>query len=318
MISAEDRFLEALLPQLGVMPDAVVIPPGDDCAALRWGPDRLLLLTVDQVIGDRHFRRTGPGTATPEQAGRKLLARNLSDIAAMGGKPLFALLAVALGPPEDTVWLERFHGGLLELARAWQVALIGGDLARAPQDMVSSLTLLGEAPVNRVLRRAGARPGDLLFATGEFGQSEPTGHHLTFTPRLREGAWLAERQLARAMMDVSDGLALDAVRLCRASHVALRLELGAIPVRTPHTTLAQALGDGEDYELIFAVAPGQAAELKAGWPFPETRLTRLGEFQPPTATGNRLADATGQPIPEPLLKGFDHLQRGALHRAASR
>jgi len=307
MRSAEDRFLDALLPQLGVMPDDVVIPPGDDCAALRWGPDRLLLLTVDQLIGDRHFRRTGPGAATPEQAGRKLLARNLSDIAAMGGKPLFALLAVALGPPEDTTWLERFHGGLLELARAWHVALIGGDLARAPQDMVSSLTLLGEAPANRVLHRAGAQPGDQFFATGEFGQSYPTGHHLTFTPRLREGAWLAERQLARAMMDVSDGLALDAGRLCRAGNVTLHLDLDAIPVRTPQTTLAQALGDGEDYELIFAVPPEEAARLKAEWPFPETRLTRLGEFQAAAATDCCLADAAGHPLPERLLKGFDHL-----------
>lgn len=307
MRSAEDRFLDSLLPRLGVMPDEVVIPPGDDCAALRWGPDRLLLLTVDQLIGDRHFRRAGPGAATPEQAGRKLLARNLSDIAAMGGKPLFALLAVALGPLENTTWLERFHGGLLGLAREWRVALIGGDLARAPQDLVSSLTLLGEAPANRVLRRAGARPGDQLFATGEFGQSYPTGHHLTFIPRLREGAWLAERQLARAMMDVSDGLALDAARLCRAGAVSLRLDLRAIPARTPQTTLEQALGDGEDYELLVAVAPDQAARLTAEWPFPETRLTRLGEFQPPAATGRFLADAKGKPLPERLLKGFDHL-----------
>ena len=108
-------------------------------------------------------------------------------------------------------------------------------------------------------------------------------------------------------MDVSDGLALDAARLCRAGNVALHLDLDAIPMRTPQTTLEQALGDGEDYELIFAVPPGQAARLQAEWPFPETRLTRLGAFQPPMATARELADATGHPLPERLLKGFDHL-----------
>lgn len=308
MRSAEDRFLDNLLPQLGVMPDEVVLPPGDDCAALRWGTDRLLLLTVDQLVGDRHFRRAGPGAATPEQAGRKLLARNLSDIAAMGGKPLFALLAITLGPLENITWLEHFHGGLLQLAREWRVTLIGGDLARAPQDMVSSLTLLGETPADRLVRRAGARPGDQLFATGEFGQSYPTGHHLSFTPRLREGAWLAEHRLARAMMDVSDGLALDTARLCRAGQVSLHLDLRAIPARTPQTTLEQALGDGEDYELIFAVAPDDAARLKAEWPFPETRLTRLGEFHAPDPAGTVLADLKGTPLPDHLLNGFDHLR----------
>ena len=308
MSSAEDRFLATLLPSLGVAPDTVVIPPGDDCAALQWGPGRLLLLTVDQLIGDRHFLRAGPGAATPEQAGRKLLARNLSDIAAMGGKPLFALLAVALGPLENATWLERFHHGLLELARETGVALIGGDLARAPQDLVTSLTLLGEAPADRVLRRAGACPGDRFYATGEFGQSFPTGHHLLFTPRLKEGAWLAEQRLARAMMDVSDGLALDAARLCRAGGVALRLDLRAIPARTPQTTLEQALGDGEDYELIFAIAPEDAPRLEAAWPFPETRLTCLGEFTAPAAPDAApLADLQGNALPERLLTGFDHL-----------
>ena len=109
----EDAFLRELFPRLGPFPADIVIPPGDDCAALRVSPGRLLLLATDQVIGDRHYCRHGPAAATPEQVGRKLLARNLSDIAAMGGRPLYALVTTALGPEEDEAWLRRFFDGLL-------------------------------------------------------------------------------------------------------------------------------------------------------------------------------------------------------------
>ena len=305
---SEDAFLAKLFPRLGQMPPEIVIPPGDDCAALCVTPDRLLLFTVDQVIGDRHYVATGPTAAPPELVGRKLLARNLSDIAAMGGMPLYALVAAALSPAQDQAWLDRFFTGLLELAGQWKTAVVGGDLARAPHDAVASLTLVGTAAPGRVCRRAGAQPGDRLYATGSFGDSLPTAHHLTFVPRVAEGNWLATHRYPKAMIDVSDGLLLDALRLCRASAVALRLDLAAIPLRRPQTAVRSALIDGEDYELLLAVAAADADRLEREWPFSNTPLTRLGEFQ---SGKPDIVDAAGCTL-SPGTGGFDHFATNAL------
>lgn len=302
----EDAFLQALFPALGPMPPEVVVPPGDDCAAIRVAPDRLLLLAVDQVIGDRHFHLSGAQVASPREAGRKLLARNLSDIAAMGGKPLYALVATAVPPDRDAAWLRAFMDGILDLARETGTVLIGGDLAQAPHDVVTSLTIVGEVAPACVCRRGGARPGDVFFATGAFGASLPTGHHLHFTPRLREGQWLANRGGVHAMMDVSDGLLLDAFRICRASGLRLRLDTAAIPLRTPQTSRQQALTDGEDYELILAVAPEAASQFLADWPFADVRLTRLGGFEA-APVPDVLDAATGGSLTAGQRLGFDHL-----------
>jgi thiamine-monophosphate kinase len=306
----EDGFLRGLFPRLGTMPPEVVVPPGDDCAAVRIAPGRLQLLAVDQLIGDRHYHRTGPGAASPELAGRKLLARNLSDIAAMGGEPRYALVAVALDPRQDVAWLNRFFDGLLELARATGTHLIGGDLARAPHDAVASLTIVGEVAEAQIKRRSDAKAGDLLLATGRFGSSLETGHHLTFTPRLAEGAWLAARPAVHAMMDVSDGLLLDSRRLGRAASLDLRLDPAAVPRRTPETTLRQALADGEDYELILAADPAAVPELLADWPFADLPLTVIGEFTAPSGATPEVRRPDGTPL-HAGQDGFDHLARPA-------
>ena len=239
----EDDFLKALFARLPSPPGRLVIPPGDDCAGYAPGGGKVLLVAVDQIVEKRHYLAEGPAAATPEQVGRKLLARNLSDIAAMGGKPLFCLVATSLGPRHDEGWLNRFFKGLLKLGKKQGVFMIGGDLATAPRDTVASLTIVGEVQRGDVLRRSGARPGDLLFATGKFGRSLRTGHHLLFEPRLKEGQWLARNRLARAAIDVSDGLLVDAWRLCRASRVGLRLDTSSIPLRTAGTTLQEALSE---------------------------------------------------------------------------
>ena len=335
MSFTEDQFLQGLFPRLGAMPAEVVVPPGDDCAAVRVAPGRLLLLAVDQVVGDRHYhletqnaeRRTqkemqepengqpatrNPQLATvpptpPELAGRKLLARNLSDIAAMGGRPLYALVAGAFAPGQDAAWLNRFFDGLLALGRETGTVLIGGDLARAPHDAVASLTIVGEVAEDRIKLRSAAQPGDVLFVTGQLGSSFETGHHLTFIPRLREGQWLAEQTGVRAMMDISDGLFPDATRVCRASNCGLRIAAACLPLRTPQTTLEKALGDGEDYELLFSVAPAAADVLAAAWPFPDVPLTRVGTFTAENPGRVTVMDAVGQELAF-AAKGYDHFR----------
>lgn len=299
----EDELYAKLFSRLPAKPADVVIPPGDDCAGIRFGPERVLLLAVDQTVGGRHYYETGPEAATPDQVARKLLARNLSDIAAMGGNPKYAL--VAISQHCGTRWLDEFYNGLLDMAATFGVYPIGGDWATSSHENICSLTIIGEVETARVTRRSGAKPGDRLFATGKFGQSLPSGHHLTFTPRCREGKWLAHNRFAKAMIDVSDGLLLDARRLCSASNVSAAIDPESVPLRTPDTTTQQALTDGEDYELIFAVAPDRAAELTNTWPFYDNvELTEIGHVLSPKTTV--LTRPDGQPF-EFNIQGYDHL-----------
>jgi thiamine-monophosphate kinase len=273
----EDAFLARLFARIPVSSKGLAIPPGDDCAALDLGDGRWWLIAVDQVVGDRHYVQSGPAATPPELAGRKVLARNLSDIAAMGGVPTYCLVAGAFGPSCSADWLQRFYGGILDLAGRFQVAMIGGDLARAPTDTVVSLTILGEIEAGKAVRRAGALAGDEFWVTGVFGDSFSSGHHLTFEPRCAEGAWLARQGYAHAMMDVSDGLLLDATRMSRASGVRLLLDVAAVPRRAATTSLQGALEDGEDYELIVAVPAGLAPALARDWPF-STPIRPVGVF----------------------------------------
>lgn len=303
----EDDFLEALFKRMPVPPGELVIRPGDDCAGFRSADGTILLLAVDQVVEGRHFLDEGPFAASPQRVGRKLLARNLSDIAAMGGTPLYCLSSVALGNRHDTAWLDRFFDGMLDLCRRWGTHLIGGDLARGAERTVASLTIVGRAGERQVLRRSGASDGDGFWATGTFGRSFSTGHHLDFAPRIEEGRWLAEQGLAKAMIDVSDGLLIDAGRLCRASSAGLLLDTGAVPRRNADTSLEEALTDGEDYELLFAVPKEKEERLRRAWPFRQIPLTRLGEFRSAPSPG--VFDLGGKPLAFEGRIGWDHFKR---------
>ncbi|TAG31402.1 MAG: thiamine-monophosphate kinase [Verrucomicrobia bacterium] len=253
---------------------------GDDCAVLPHSPastrGRSLLVTVDPVIYGQHFDHTVPARA----AGQKLLSRNLSDIAAMGGRPTAAVLALALDPRTRIDWLEGFYRGLAATARRHGVAVVGGDLATHHGGLVASLTLLGETTTRRALTRAGAAEDDFIAVTGVLGGSLTSGHHWRFTPRLAEGAWLAARREVTAMMDVSDGLAKDLHALAPAKTKPLLFD-ELIP-RRAGCDLSAALTDGEDYELLFTVrgTPAVARRFTAAWAkaFPRTPITVIGRF----------------------------------------
>ncbi len=282
--------MRQLLPRLPKGGD-IVLGAGDDCAAVAWRDDALLLAAVDQVIGRVHYYPETP----PEKVGEKLLKRNLSDIAAMGGTPRWALLACAVSG-RDEAWILALAEGILRYANTCGVALIGGDLAGLPEDAaeeVASLTILGEVPPCEMVRRSGLIPGDGVYVTGSLGNSLASGHHLTFTPRLAEGRFLASRAFARAMMDISDGLALDASRLGKASGVAIVLELDRLPLRSG-ADVPTALGDGEDYELLFGVAPEKEAELERVWPTEFAPIRRIGRVAA-TAPG-AVFDADGNDL----------------------
>lgn len=273
----ELSILKKLLPELR-QDSSVVIGPGDDCAAVRTGDGKLLLAAVDQLVGDIHYYKA---TTAPHAAGAKLLKRNLSDIAAMGGVPRWALLTLAVNGRSEE-WILEFCRGVNAAALSYQVPVIGGDLSSTKvEDEVATLTILGEVDAAEVIRRSGAAAGDFLYVTGSLGNSLTSGHHLEFSPRLAEGRFLAKHHLASAMLDVSDGLLLDARRLAEASQVDLEIDPEELPLRSGASVEA-ALSDGEDYELLFTVPADKVAELTAGWPF-LTPITCIGQAQ--TGTG---------------------------------
>ena len=293
----EQKLIAAIRRWLGAASPRAPFGIGDDCAVLppSRGPQ---LITVDPVIYGRHFDDRVP----PRAVGAKLLKRNLSDLAAMGGRPVAAVLALTLDPRVRHRWLGEFYRGLAACARRYRVPIVGGDVAQADGVVVASLTLLGAATGARVLTRTGARIGDWIYVTGTLGGSLRTGHHHRFVPRLPEGRWLARQVAVRAMMDVSDGLAKDLQALTPRG-AAPALEASALPCRSGADVRA-ALTDGEDYELVFVLTAGaDRAAFARAWrrAFPGTRLTRIGRF---TATGALPAGA----LPLADYHGYEYLR----------
>lgn len=293
----EERLIRAIRRWLGPASPRAPFGIGDDCAVLPASRGRQLI-TVDPVVFGRHFDATVP----PRAVGAKLLKRNLSDLAAMGGRPTAAVLALTLDGRVRQAWLEAFYRGLAACARRHGVPIVGGDITQADGIVAASLTLLGEATGRRVLTRTGAKPGDWIYVTGRLGGSRASGHHFRFRPRLAEGAWLAGRPEVRAMMDVSDGLAKDVHALTPAG---TQPALGrALLPRRAGASLRAALTDGEDYELLLAVAQdADRAALERAWAeaFPRPSLTCIGRFAPGSA-----------PVPGAIrlaaYHGYEHLR----------
>lgn len=293
---------------------------------------RTLVVTKDLLLEGVHFeRRYHP----PRLLGRKALAVNLSDIAAMGARPLAAFLGLAIPSRYPGAEIEAVLRGLLDLAAATGTLLAGGDTSASRSGLVLSVTVVGVAPPSGAVRRAGARPGDRLYVTGTLGDSAlglallargrrlPGARgaeavllrrHLDPTPRLVEGAAIGSRALASAMIDLSDGLAADLGHLCEASRVGARVELSRLPRSRAYRALAPrlaagdllapAVGGGEDYELLFAVPPGRIPALERAsrdWPAPPTAI---GEIRP-GREGLVLLDEAGRPY-RPPRAGFVH------------
>ena len=208
--------------------DFVVAGAGDDCAVLDLGdPTAHTLFKTDAVVEGIHFTPD----ADPEKIGHKAIARALSDIAAMGGHPVAAVVTLALPPERDPAWAESVYRGLCRTAARWQVAIVGGETTTNPGQALLSVALLGRVGRDRAIRRSGARAGDALLVSGELGGSL-AGHHLDFTPRLDEAAWLAAHHSIHAMIDLSDGLAGDLRHLLAASGgLGAEIHASALPIR---------------------------------------------------------------------------------------
>ncbi|MDQ6809772.1 MAG: thiamine-phosphate kinase [Verrucomicrobiota bacterium] len=267
----EDRLLAKLL-RPGPRQPGVIVGPGDDCAiveAARGG--KLMLLKTDCVVEGIHFTRT----ARAADVGWKAMARPLSDIAAMSGVPRFALITMILSPEVTVAWAAALNRGLRRAAAGYDVAVVGGETSSTRGPATITVAIAGEVERGRRVLRSGGRARDPLFVTGKLGGSI-RGHHLRFRPRVLEARWLTEHFRIHAMMDLSDGLGADLPRLAAASELGYQLEQRAVP-RNRGCSIQQAINDGEDYELLFAVAPQAADELERRWAERWTlKLTRIG------------------------------------------
>jgi thiamine-monophosphate kinase len=257
----------------------VLTGPGDDCAVLA-PPTRPLLVTTDMPMDGPDFVVAEVG---PRRAGRKAMAANLSDIAAMAGSPIAAVGSVALPRADGRGWAEQLYLGLRDAADAFGVPIVGGDTNSWDGPLVVAVTVLGESTGRGAVTRAGARPGDWVFVTGPLGGSI-RGHHLDFTPRVREAIALHAAVELHAMCDISDGLAADLHHILEESRCGAVLVAEAIPVSpvavelsrsTGKSPLQHALGDGEDFELVFTVSPAEGEKLLGEPPVPG--LVKIGE-----------------------------------------
>ena len=279
----EDRLLEQLLgkrkPGRGV-----VLGPGDDCAIVEPGKGGVLqLLKTDCLVEGIHFTRS----EKPELVGWKSMARPVSDFAAMSGVPQFALVTLIVPATRAVAWVKRLYRGIEKAAREFGMEIVGGETSSIKGPAVISVSVTGYVEKKRWVGRAGGRPGDELFVTGRLGGSL-RGHHLKFVPRVPESRWLTQNFQIHAMMDLSDGLGADLPRLARASKVGFEIDVKSLPLN-PGCTMREAISDGEDYELLFAIAPRHSRLLLSRWAkkFPNAPLTRIGRFNRNSKIENR-------------------------------
>jgi thiamine-monophosphate kinase len=307
---------------------------GDDAAVLEPTPGAVLLATTDLVIEDVHFRRA---TASPRDIGWKAMAVNLSDIAAMGGRPRWALVALALPPSTPVDDVDGLYAGMREAAAPHGVVIVGGDTSASPRGWMINVTLLGEHSGTPRLRSM-ARAGDAIAVTGTLGRSAAglavlgvgadagrragmgvaavdalTRSHLRPLARVAEGRWLGAQAAVHALMDCSDGLATDLGHICRESGVRARVEVARVPVDPAAREAAGALGEdaldwatggGEDYELLLCCAPEAAPALAEGLRGATgTALTVIGTATsgPPEVTW---VDARGEAVS--IRAGYEH------------
>jgi thiamine-monophosphate kinase len=290
----------------------LILGIGDDAAVLRPAGPGGIVVTSDMLMDGVDFVL---GACRAEEIGRKALAVNLSDLAAMACRPLAIIVSVAL-PQVGAAELARdLYSGILALAAEFGVALAGGDTNTWDSPLVISVTALGQCTARGPLRRDGAQPGDAILVTGRFGGSI-LGRHFTFTPRVREALALHEQYTLHAGIDVSDGLSLDLHRLAAASGCGAALVLDSIPLDPAAgqlaaqrgdrvTPLEHALSDGEDFELILTLPPDEAERLLRDQPL-LIPLTCIGQIVPEPGLWQRLPTGTLAPL----------APRGFVHRAA--
>src|SRR5438128_14501 len=273
----EDALIASLLRGLPV-PRGVIAGAGDDCAIVEsQGKKNLLVLKTDCVVEKIHF---APAT-DPIHVGWKAMIRALSDFAAISAVPQVALITLIVPAIRSTSWVKKLYRGLRRAASRFDVGIVGGETSATRGPIVISVSVSGFVEKGRWISRGGGKNGDELFVTGRLGGSL-RGKHLQFIPRIEESRWLTKNFRVHAMMDLSDGLGVDLPRLAKASKLGFNIDIKKLPL-APGAKIANAISDGEDYELLFATSPRDRSGLQKAWrkEFPKLPLTRIASFTQP-------------------------------------
>lgn len=296
----EFRVISSIRSDLKDFQKEVIVGLGDDTAAIKVSGEKLLLFTSDSLVEDVHFKWD---YTSPFQVGWKALVVNISDVAAVGGNPTHCLVSLALPSDTERNLVREVYRGLKKAASKYRVGIVGGDTVRAPSFIIT-VSLLGEVKRENIVLRSGAKPGDLIYVTGQLGSSgaglaclkapnwkvKPEirqfliKKHLMLSPRLVEGQKIASSQIATSMIDLSDGLASDLHRLAEESKVGAVLWEDEFPTALATEQLAKVMGKsllewilygGEDYELLFAVPPNKKEKLRQTLGFPHTLIGEI-------------------------------------------
>jgi thiamine-monophosphate kinase len=332
----EFGFIDSIKGQFDFPVQGVIKGIGDDCAVLSSTPGRVLLFTTDMLIEDIHFMID---SITFYQLGRKAVAVNLSDIAAMGGRPLVALISLALPVEIEVEAIQELYRGVRGICDHYGLTIVGGDTVASPDKLAINISVMGDAREHEVLYRSGAHPGDTIYVTGYVGDSiaglkiltneitplEQLGSyfikaHNEPMPLLEAGRIIAASGLARAMIDLSDGLLSDLGHICEESRVGAVLFSEKIPLSSELTLLAEgagfnpldlALSGGEEYQLLFTVPPDNAQDIE--------KLFKKHDLAPPHPIGEieeeqglRMANENGS-IEALTPKGFNHFSSTSSH-----
>jgi len=288
----EDALVTSLLRDLPIS-RAVITAAGDDCAVVESPATKnLLVLKTDCVVEKIHFAATDP-----VRVGWKAMMRPLSDFAATSAIPQFALITLIVPATRSTSWVKKLYRGLKTAAAHFDVSIVGGETSATRGPAVISVSISGFVEKDRRISRAGGKNGDDLFVTGRLGGSL-RGKHLRFMPRIDESRWLTNNFRVHAMMDLSDGLGADLPRLAKASKLGFKIDPKKLPLASG-AKIENAISDGEDYELLFAISPRERARLEKSWrkKFPKLSLTRIGSLTRPSSF-----------ILHPLRRGYVHFK----------
>ncbi len=291
----EDQLLDQLLPRLSPK-NAVVVGPGDDCAVVETQDRRgdLLVLKTDCVVEGVHF----PPAADAFDVGWKAMMRPLSDFAATSAVPQFALITLMAPQQTKVAWVKELYRGLCRAAKRFKVSIVGGETSSTQGPIAVSTSVVGFVERDRWVSRRGGKAGDDLFVTGRLGGALKQ-KHLQFIPRIVESRWLTKNFSIHAMMDLSDGLGTDLPRLARASKVGFKIDMEKLPL-TCGAKINDAISEGDDYELLFAISPRNRSRLQQRWAkqFPNLPLTRIGSL-------NRQSKIENRKLP----RGYVHFQQ---------
>jgi len=315
-----------------------IIGMGDDAAAVMVPTDNSVLVTTDMIVEDVHFTRK---ISTPQQVGWRCVAAGISDIAAMGGIPWWALVSLAIPEDCDVAWVDGLYDGMIDMASRYSVEILGGDTSRSKDKIYIDAVTLGQAPIWSLATRSLARPDEMVYVTGEPGRSAAgleiltsrpslaerfkplVEAHLRPLPAVREAHFLAETGPLGAMIDISDGLMQDMRHICRLSGVGARIEADRLPIcdtlrdycdQVGKNQLDYVLAGGEDYDLIFTCEEDSAHKLEKLWAKRfgnRLRLTHIGTVTEPSH-GLKLVDAHGKEVP--FTGGHDHFLKKRGHR----